>query len=338
MNVRRVFVLLLIVFLSACRPKQTKQPYEEVNLAYGERVSMKVCLDANDNGRVHKAMREAWAAVGGVQPKIDIWDPNSDTAKINRSYGHPARVSADMYALLKEAVGYNILTKGTFDITAGPVIQLWKNAGKKGQLPSRQEIDEARQAVGVKNISFLPDHTIELLNPKTRIDLGGLGANVAVDEAVQVLRKHNYRDFMVAAAGDMYMSGHNCTGKPWQIGVLNPLDKTKLADVLALSDMAASTSGDYERFVVVQGQKYSHVVNPITGYPQQGSTSGTAIAPSIKEAGALAKALIILSPQQAIKLIDDLGPPYAALVLYKPTDDKVQLFPSKQYNYYQSQK
>ena len=333
-KLRFVFIFLLIIFLTSCQSKPTRQRYQSVNVAYGERVSMDVCIDPDDQGRVEAATQEAWEAVSKVEHLIDIWDPQSEAAQVNRSYGHPVKVSPKMYALLKEAVGYSTLTKGTFDITVQPLIQLWKKSAAKGHPPSKEEIDEVRKAVGVKYISFLPDNTVELLNPQTKIDLGGLGANVAVDDAVGVLRKHNYHDFMVAAAGDMYMSGHNCKGEPWQIGILNPLDKSKFVDVLSVSDMAVSTSGDYERFLVIEGKKYSHDMNPITGYPQTGTTSGTAIAPSIKEAGALAKALVIFSPAQATSLMDALGPPYASMVIYKPTEDSLQLFPSHQYGLY----
>ena len=157
---------------------------------------------------------------------------------------------------------------------------------------------------------------------------------MAVENAAIAFRKYKYRDFMIAAAGDMYMSGHDCNGQPWRVGILNPLDKTKLAGVVSVVDMAVSTSGDYERYTVIQGKKYSHDMNPLTGYPQTGTTSGTSIAPGIKEAGALAKALIILSPEEATRLTDHMGYPYASFVIYKPAEDSLQFYPSRYYSRY----
>jgi len=335
MRLRTIAIFLSLIFLTSCHPsKLPKEKYEVANDAYGETVTMDVCLDPNDNGRVHRAMEDAWKGVGKVRPQIDIWDSNSDAFKINHSYGRPVQVSPETYALIKEAVGYSALTKNTFDITVQPLLQLWKDAAKAGHPPSQEQIDEARKAVGVRFISFLPDNKIELLNPQTRIDLGGLGANMAVENAANAFRKYKYRDFMIAAAGDMYMSGHDCNGQPWRVGILNPLDKTKLAGVVSVVDMAVSTSGDYERYSVIQGKKYSHDMNPLTGYPQTGTTSGTSIAPGIKEAGALAKALIILSPEEATQLTDKMGFPYASFVIYKPTEDSLQFYPSRYYSRY----
>lgn len=330
-------VVFICLTLISCTQRTIKEHYQEVNLVYGERIVIDVCLDSKSPGPIHEAMKSAWEGINSVSDKLDRKNSKTDIYKINHSYGNPVKVTDDVYDLIKEAISYTPLTNGTFDITVGALEDLWKRKFKENQVPSAEEIKDIQKAMGVSLIKFNTDHTIELTNSKTSLDFGGLGAGWAVDKAVHALHQYGYKDFMVAAAGDMYMSGNNCQGRPWQIGILNPLDKTKLIDVVSVSDMAVSTSGDYERFLVINGQKYSHVYNPITGYPQKGTTSATIISKTtVVKNDALAKAGCILSPQEAVKMIDSMGSDYAAYILYKFTVDKLLPFESQYYKKYKS--
>jgi len=330
-------IILVCVCLSSCTQRTPQQKYEETNLVYGEKVAMDVCVDPHNPGPIHEAMGAAWDEVNHISSKLGRQDKNSDIYKINHSFGHPVKVSDDMYDLVREAVSFTPLSKGTFDITVGALEDLWKESGKQDRIPTREEVKDIQKAMGVKWIQFNPDRTIELANPKTSIDLGGLAGGWAVDKAARIFQRYGYRNFMVAAAGAMYMSGHNCDGKSWQIGISNPLSQNNLMDMLSISDGAVDTSGDYEKYLIINGQKYSHIYNPITGYPQKGTTSATVIAKTtLVKTGVLTVACCILSPQEAIKMIDRLGPGYAALIMYKPADDQIIPYESQYYKEYKN--
>ena len=325
-------VVLSGLLLSSCANGPSEKKYEETKLVYGEKISMDLCVDSYDPGPIAEAMKESWDEIDHISSKLERGNPQSDVYKINHSFGHPVKVSEDTYDLVKEAVSFTPLSKGAFDITVGALEDLWKESSSHGRLPTREEIKEAQKAIGVKWIQFNPDHTIELTNPKTIIDLGGLAGGWAVDKTVRVFEKFGFRDFMVSVAGAMYMSGKNCSGKNWKVGISNPMEQYNLKDMIFVSDQAVDTSGDYEKYLMVNGEKYSHIFNPITGYPQKGTTSATVIAKtSLIKTGVFTIACCVLSPQEAIRLIDDLGPDYAAFILYRPSDN--QLIPYKSKNY-----
>jgi thiamine biosynthesis lipoprotein len=159
--------------------------------------------------------------------------------------------------------------------------------------------------------------SVGLKDPQAEIDLEGDVQGFASDEVARVLKEEHFHNFMVDAGGEIYAAGTNCAGHAWRIGVQDPDRRDRLMDAVDIGNAAVSTSGDYEKHIVIQGQKWSHIINPLTGYPQSGVASATVIAPTAVEADALSTALCILGPAAGLDLIKELGEGYDALILFR---------------------
>ena len=212
-----------------------------------------------------------------------------------------------------------------------PLVSLWRNAQKSGALPTSKEILNAKASVGMNNIKLMPENMVEMLNPNTKIDLGGIAKGYAIDEIARVLRNHGFEDFFIDAGGDLYAGGNSCKGRPWKIGVRDPRDKSKIVDAISVSNAAVVTSGDYERFFEIDGRKWSHIINPVSGYPQKGVASATVIAPNATMADALATSLCVLMPEKGTSLIESLGKGYASFVMTQGAGNTIIKYKSKRY-------
>jgi len=149
-----------------------------------------------------------------------------------------------------------------------------------------KEIRTAQNSLGVSSLAFLPGNQVRLTKKNVEIDLGGIAKGYALDEGARILRENGFRNFLIDAGGDVFAGGCNCESQPWKIGLRDPRNPQKVLDVLYLSNMAVTTSGDYERYYKISGQRWSHIMNPITGYPSQGILSTTVVAPVAQESDA----------------------------------------------------
>ena len=326
-----LFIVLFFVGCSSQKADDAKQKYNETRLLMGTVVQVDACYLPGEEIKVAEAYKLMWDRLGDISLRMSAYNPESDLSLLSKSYQNPIGFSDDFYKLLSDSVAYTEKSGGAFDITVRPLIDLWKKAGQLGTLPDNDAINKTKEAVGVHLIKFSEQNKIEVLNPNTRVDLGGIAKGYAVDEAARILRDNGIGNFLVDAGGDVYVGGLNCENSLWRIGIRNPRDKSKVVDVVQLTNAAVTTSGDYEQFYEVNGERWSHIVNPVTGYPPKGGiVSASVIAPTAAEADAYSTALSVLSIKKGIDLIDSLGKEYSGyLVSYK--DGKV--IPSKTMNY-----
>jgi len=281
----------------------------------GTVVSLEVCTNDKTNPPFQSVVQQVWERLEEINWRMNVFDDKSDVAKVNGSYEKPVKIGADTYQVIKNSIHFNELTYGAFDITVGPLIKLWKDGQAKNILPTHEEVSEVKKALGKDKIRLLADDHVELLHDQTKIDLGGIAGGYAVDEAVRIFKAAGFHDFMIDEGGDLFVSGKNCEGKPWHIGIRHPRDPSNILEILELRDQAVTTSGDYEQFFEIQNQRWSHIMNPVTGYPQKGVVSATVLAPTTEEADALATALCVLDPKRGVALIDRLGEGFACLLL-----------------------
>jgi thiamine biosynthesis lipoprotein len=252
-------------------------------------------------------------------------------AKVNRSYEHPLQISADTYQVIQDAVHFSELTSGAFDITVWPLIKLWKEAEEKNVLPDDQQLRTTLQAIGVRHIELLPDHTIRLLHPEAKIDLGGIAAGFAVDEAARILRTRGFKQFLIDAGGDLFAGGRNCKNRPWRIGIANPQTPSRLMNVMEVENKGIATSGDYEKFFEIQGERWSHIVNPKTGYPPKFMVSAALLAPSAEEADALSTAVTVLGIQHGLALVESFGEQWAAVMVVQEEGGSLKIYATKNF-------
>lgn len=311
-----VFLVLLPGLLIGCGRIGERVKFHEERATLGTFVQVDICAKSNDRRKVEKAFEDVWARFEDINVRMNAYNPDSEVAGIKGyTVGTPVAISKDVADVITLSKDISQKTGGLFDITVRPLIDLWNHAGEEKQEPSYAQIVSAGLRVGSDLIELTGDGSLRLLYPGMEIDLGGVAKGYAVDEAARILRSHGFSDFFIDAGGDVYAAGLNLKGERWRIGIQHPRKSDELIEILSISDQAVTTSGDYERFFEINGKKFSHIIDPQTGYPQRGNMSATMIAPSAMTADAYSTALMILDPQAAMACIDELGDGFAALVV-----------------------
>lgn len=329
--------LFLVFFLSSgCQPQSNlkKEKYREAQAMMGTTASIDVCVDKDNEQKIEAVYKEVWQKLEDIAWRMNVFDERSDVVKLNRSAGEIIEIPSDTYEILKKSVYFNHLTKGAFDITVYPLIQLWKESARKNQWPDAEELRQVKESVGSNYIEFFPNNKIQLNHPALKIDLGGIAAGFAIDEAVQIFRRYGIVNFYIDIGGDIYAGGHNCQNRPWRIGIANPQDRSKLMEIVELTDAAIATSGHYEKYYTIQNERLSHIMNPITGFPQKEITSATIITTTAIEADALSTALCVLGPEEGIHLTNSLRKGYASLIMVEGADKNIKRYVSEEYQKY----
>ena len=266
-----------------------------------------------------KAARACIEAAFDVQARIEslmsYHREDSELNKINR-YGaeKPVAVNPMTFEVLRQSVHFSQISDGAFDVTVGPLVDLWRAAGEANEPPSEQALAEARRKVGFEKL-ILDENamTVRFAEEGMRIDLGGIGKGYAVDKAVEAMKKRGALGGMVDLGGNIRCFGQAPRGQEkWRIGLQDPnvapddVGPSKYLLVLELADTSVATSGDYRRFAVVQGEKESHILDTRTGKGARKLVSDTIIAPDATTADALSTAVNVLGPEAGLALVERL--------------------------------
>lgn len=229
----------------------------------------------------------------------------SELSKINdQAAVSPVKISDELYRLIKESFRYSELSSGAFDITFSSVGYLYDYRNKKH--PSDLIINDLLPAINFRHV-LLDDnkHTIQFEMKGIKIDLGGIAKGYAVDNAIAILRACGIQDGYVKAGGDSYVLGDR-NGRPWVLGVKHPRQENKVVVRLPLSNVAVSTSGDYERFFIENGERIHHILRPATGKPVTENWSVTVIGNRTIETDALSTAFFVMDLKSAMELANKL--------------------------------
>lgn len=298
---------------------------------------MAITVYASDEAAGKKAIAAAFDRVEQVEAVISTWRRKSDASKLIRAAGKPPIViHPHLYALLARAIEVSEETGGAFDVTAGPLIQLWKRAHRIRRLPPDDVIAAARARVGYRYLRLiLQGRKAQLTRKNMRIDLGAIGKGYSIDQAVAVLRAAGISAALVDAGGDIYALGAPPGRAGWLVGVRDPQQPSRiLAKPLLVKDCAAATSGDYEQFVELDGRRFSHILDPRTGWPVEGVSSVTVIAPDATTADAYATAVSVLGPKAAVAFAEKR--PHVELLILHKNGDKVARTRSSGFGRYES--
>ncbi len=260
---------------------------------------------AEDKIRANKAIDLAIAEVDRISALMSEWTKDSTVSAINLAAGkHPVLVQEELFRLLLEAKKLSEITRGKFDITFAGIGKLWDF--RKAEIPLAEKITAAIKLVDYKKFHLnVNNRTAYLEKRLMKIGLGGIAKGYIVDRAAQVVRQAGFTEFSINAGGDLYVSGDK-GGKQWRVGIQSPRDKKAMLAVIPIANTAVATSGDYERFFMFDGQRYSHIIDPQTGYPANKSQSVTVLAPRAYQADALATGVFVLGPEEGMKLIESL--------------------------------
>jgi thiamine biosynthesis lipoprotein len=242
-----------------------------------------------------------------------LWDyglATSDVGRLNVSAGGGAvNLHPDTVAVLEVAQRYTEASGGAFDVTVGPLVDLWGFRPDGLQVvPAEASIAAARDLVGWADLRLDPAAgTAELLRPGMRVDLGGVGKGFAVDRAVQILRAGGVKSGLVDVGGNVYALGRRPDGKAWRVGIQHPRQPDGLLGVIPLVDASVATSGDYQRFFEVGGRRYHHLLDPATGRPAEGLAAVSIVASTGAEADAASTAAFVLGLEEGLRFVGRQG-------------------------------
>lgn len=243
-----------------------------------------------------------------IEKLISSWDSKSQTSEVNNNAGIKAvKVDRELYDLVKRAIRISQLTDGAFDITYASMDKIWKYDGSMKEIPSQDEILSSISTVGYHNLVLNDiDHSIFLKLKGMKMGFGGIGKGYAADMAKKLLQSRGVIAGIINASGDMNTWGKQINGEEWKVAITNPLDKNKAFALLPITDGAVVTSGNYEKFVNFNGKRYSHIIDPRTGYPSTGIISATVFAPKAELADALATSVFVMGKEVGLNRINQL--------------------------------
>ena len=275
----------------------------------GNRFEFSIVAGDDEDGWANNCIESAISEISRIEKLLTTFDENSETNQINRFAGiSPVAVSDEIFSLIERSLKISELTQGAFDITYGSVDKrLWNFDKKMTTLPSEKIARKMVMLVNYRNIVLDKKRSTVFLKEKgMRIGFGGIGKGYAAEMAKNLLQKNGVESGIVNAAGDLTTWGMQPDGKPWTIGIVYP-DKTDTPfSYLNISGMAVATSGNYEKFVMINGKRYSHTIDPKTGLPVHGIKSVSIICPNAEIADAMATPVMVMGIKAGMHLINQL--------------------------------
>ncbi|PCH54423.1 MAG: thiamine biosynthesis protein ApbE [Flavobacteriaceae bacterium] len=243
-----------------------------------------------------------------IEKIISSWDKNSQTSIINKNAGiKPVKVDLELINLIERSLVISKLTEGAFDISYASMDKIWKFDGSMKKMPSKEKINKSVAKVGYQNIVIdKKNKTIFLKLKGMKIGFGGIGKGFAADKAKALLMAKGVKSGIINASGDMNTWGKQPNGQDWEIAITNPLNKKVSFGIFPISNKAVVTSGDYEKFVLINDIRYTHIINPKTGFPASGIISATVFAPKAELADALATSIFVMGTTVGVDLINQL--------------------------------
>ncbi|MDX9872680.1 MAG: FAD:protein FMN transferase [Clostridia bacterium] len=268
-----------------------------------------------DTDLLRSATNEAFAEMRRIEDLTDRFDakknpadPSSEVNRINEMAGiAPVPVGEDVFTMLQAAKAYFTLTKGAFDVTIGPVMDLWGFGRESYHVPTEEELREALTLVDSDQLILDREkQTAYLAQPGMSLDLGAIAKGYAVERAAAVLRERGIERALINAGGNIRVLGERAQNTPWRIGVQDPRAPSELAGIVELTAEAATTSGDYNRVFTLDGKNYHHLISSLTGYPAEDNISVTVITPDAFQGDLLSTALFLLDSSEALRLAEEL--------------------------------
>jgi thiamine biosynthesis lipoprotein len=294
---------LAIAMATSCA-RRDAPPVERTWTAMGTFAS--VSLPARDAADLSARAETVRGAFAEVEAGCSKFRPDSDVSRLNRSAGGPPVSVDDLTAgILAYALRYAELSGGAFDPTVAPLVQLWGFHGARvpESLPAPEDILRAKDFVDYRKLRT-KGGAAQLLGQGMKVDLGGIAKGCAVDVAFDRLVARGVADFMINLGGNIRCGGSAGTHTGWRIGVRHPFEGEKQIGVLRLTaGMAVATSGNYEQSVTIEGKRYTHIMDPRTGYPVSGTAAVTVLSPKAGEADAMSTALFVLGEPDAAETL-----------------------------------
>ena len=267
-------------------------------------VSMNTIINISINSDSRKPLDDAFILLESLDKYLSLYNPNSELNKINNNAGiKPVTTNKYVYEIINESKNIYNLTEGAFNPLIGPITKLWKinNNDKNYKIPSKLSLDIALKLTDINNLNLIvnPD-SIFLKTSGATLDMGGIAKGYASLKIAELFNNNGVKNSLINLGGNIYVTGE----KFWRIGIRDPLNNSNPpAVIINAKNTSVITSGNYERFKIIDGVKYSHFFNPLDGMPVKNNLlSVTVITPNATKADALATAFMITGIEKAKKL------------------------------------
>ncbi|WP_371378188.1 FAD:protein FMN transferase [Thalassotalea aquiviva] len=270
-----------------------------------------------------------------INAQMSTYDPNSELSKFNQYQGLESRkVSLELNQVLTESIRLGQLTQGALDVTVGPLVNLWSFGPEKRpeQVPSPELISQTKANIGIDSIELAQGH-LSKRKPTIYIDLSAIAKGFAVDKVADLLEQHGIYDYLVDIGGELRINGKKTDGTDWRIAVEKPIAGVRgVQQVIIPGNNAVATSGDYRNYFEENGVRYSHTINPKTGWPiNHRLVSVTVVHPSAMTADGLATAIEVMGPEKGLAFAQANA---FAVYLISKTDDGFDFAATEQFNQY----
>lgn len=294
----RIFAAGSVLLLLTCGAPQKEYTYS--NFLFGSQCNITFYYIGDE--RAQEIIDVIDLELVRLDSLLNYFSEHSLVTQLNRL----SRVQApsDIIFLMSLSDSVSHLTNGRFDITVAPLLEAWGFYSGEKKLPRDDEITQALKLVDFRRVQLRVDSI--LLAPGVKIDLGGIAQGYAADHAALILRQRHVKSAIIDIGGEVLTIGQSAQGRPWRIGIRNPRG-TGIIETVELQDSAVSTSGDYEKYFILNDKRYPHIIDPTTGWPAQEFASVTVFADNATLADALSTAVAIMGPKAGIEFLDSLG-------------------------------
>jgi len=253
-----------------------------------------------DLKKTEKTVDDTLKMMQSLAALFNIYNPNSEISRINKDASEkPVIVSTEMQKILQAAGHAHEETAGYFDVTVGPLVTLWKEAKKTGVIPSEGLINKTKKKTDFQDI-VVEKNTVYFKKKGMSIDLGGIAKGYILSRSVAYMKEQGISSGLVDIGGDLYAWGRKADGTKWRVGIRHPRKEGAFLKIVNISEKAVLSSGDYERYFIKDGRRYSHIINPFTGYPDSDIISVTVMGPHIMDIDGYSAGLLAMGSVKAI--------------------------------------
>jgi len=304
--VKKLQKITLLAILLISNTVSAQELYKKATTLMG--VDFELSVAANNKIKGNYYLNEAVNEIIRLEKMISSWDLNSQTSKINKNAGiKPIRVNKELFNLIKRSIRISKLTDGFFDISFASIDKVWFFNKSLTKLPSSEAIKKSVDKINYKNIILNETNLSVYLKEKgMKIGFGAIGKGFAAEKAKEKLIRLGAKAGLINASGDITCWGEHPKYKKWNIAISNPNKKNSPIAWFKLSNSAVVTSGNYEKFVIINNKRYSHIIDPKTGWPVNELKSVTIFCSNAELADALATAVFVIGTEKGINLINQL--------------------------------
>ena len=319
MNLKKAFLLVLCLSLLATTACMQAKPVKESRFLLNTVVEITI-YDRDPKNLVNELFKE----IQTMEDRYSRYVPDSEISKINNNPVTAVNVSEDTLELIEQSLFFSTISDGLFDISIGPLVDIWGINQENPKVPSQAEIDSAKEKIDFRKISLNKENRTVSVADGMSIDTGGIAKGFITDRLMSILREKNIDSALLNLGGNLYLHGTKPDGSLWNVGIRNPYGlQGDYIGIVSVKDISIVTSGIYERYFEEDGKRYHHILNPKTGYPEDNELASVSIFSSSSVlCDGLSTTCFLLGLSDGMELIESLDDVEAIMVT---RDKKVYL-------------